>query len=152
VLVIVGGYPGEWEGEHPFDTVQRLGAQDVFFVGWRGHEDLARILRCSDLFAAPGVDEPFGLVYLEAMAAGLPPIATSTGGPQTFINTDPSRPTGWLVPADDLCATTHALCEAISDAADRRRRGCRAAAFVRSHYSWSVAADSFVDLYDHVTA
>ena len=48
VLVIVGGFPGEWEGEHPYDTVHRLGAQGVFFVGWRDHVDLAEILGCSD--------------------------------------------------------------------------------------------------------
>ena len=35
------------------------------------------ILTCSDVFAAPSVDEPFGLVYLEAMASGIPPIATT---------------------------------------------------------------------------
>jgi glycosyltransferase involved in cell wall biosynthesis len=151
VLVIVGGFPGEWEGEHPFDTVQRLGAQDVFFVGWRGHDDLARILRCSDVFAAPGVDEPFGLVYLEAMAAGLPAIATNSGGPPTFINTLPGRPNGWLVPPDDLQATVAALVAAVAEPAERCARGRRAAAFVREHYSWTTAAQSFVDVYDDVT-
>ena len=44
VLVIVGGFPGEWEGEHPHDTVQRLGVERVFFVGWRSHDDLADAL------------------------------------------------------------------------------------------------------------
>ena len=52
VLVIAGGFPGEWEGEHPYDTVRRVGAEDVFFVGWRGHDELAAILRCCDVFAA----------------------------------------------------------------------------------------------------
>jgi glycosyltransferase involved in cell wall biosynthesis len=92
VLVIVGGFPGEWEGEHPYDTVRRLDAHDVFFAGWRDHNDLAEILSCGDVFAAPSVDETFGLVYLEAMAAGLPPIATTTGGPRrssTLIRHNP---------------------------------------------------------------
>ena len=102
VLVIAGGFPGEWEDEHPYDTVRRIGADGVFFSGWRDHDDLAEILRCGDVFAAPAVDEPFGLVYLEAMAAGLPPIATNTGGPASFIIVDPARATGWLVPPDDI--------------------------------------------------
>ena len=150
VLVIAGGFPGEWEGEHPYDTVRRLGAEDVFFVGWRDHDELAEILRCSDVFAAPSVDEPFGLVYLEAMAAGLPPIATNTGGPASFINVDPAQPTGWLVPPDDVAATAHALAEAVADPLARIARGNRAARFVRERYSWSSPAAAFAELYQEV--
>ena len=40
-LVIWGGFPGEWEGEHPYEHVTRRGVDGVFFVGWRGHDDLA---------------------------------------------------------------------------------------------------------------
>jgi len=152
VLVIAGGYPGEWEGEHPFDTVERLGAEDVFFVGWRGHDVLAEMLGCSDVFAAPSVDEPFGLVYLEAMAAGLPPIATATGGPVSFINTDAEEPTGWLVAPDDVGALTDALTEAVVDATGRRARGRRAARFVHANYAWASTAVHFADLYRDVIA
>ena len=152
VLVVAGGYPGEWEGEHPYDTVQRLGAQGVFFVGWRDHDELAALLGCSDVFAAPSVDEPFGLVYLEAMSAGVPPLATSTGGPLTFVNLDRSRPTGWLVPPDDPAATARALYEAVSDPSSRDARGRRAARFVRERYSWAVAASAFEDVYAAVVA
>ena len=151
VLIVAGGFPGEWEGEHPYDTVRRLGATDVFFVGWRDHHDLAEILNCSDVFAAPSVDEPFGLVYLEAMASGVPPIGTSTGGPLSFINVDPQNPTGWLVPPDDVAATSRALAEAVSDADARTQRGTRAAQFVCEQYSWATTADAFVALYDEVS-
>lgn len=150
VLVIAGGYPGEWEGEHPYDTVQRLGARNVFFLGWRDHHHLAEILGCVDVFAAPSVDEPFGLVYLEAMAAGVAPIATATGGPLSFINVDPQLPTGWLVAPDDRGALVAALVEAVSDREQLSSRGKRAAHFVGEHYSWSQAARSFEDLYDTV--
>ena len=151
VLIVAGGFPGEWEGEHPYDTVRRLGAIDVFFVGWLDHHVLAEILNCSDVFAAPSVDEPFGLVYLEAMASGVPPIGTSTGGPLSFINVDPQNPTGWLVPPDDVAATSRALAEAVSDADARSQRGTRAARFIREQYSWASTADAFVALYDEVS-
>ena len=151
VLVIAGGYPGEWEGEHPYDTVQRIGAHDVFLVGWRDHDDLAEILSCVDVFAAPAVDEPFGLVYLEAMAAGIAPIATATGGPLKFINVDPNHPTGWLVTPDDRDGLVRALSEAVSDSEQRSTRGKCAAEFVGEHYSWARSAQSFADLYGRVT-
>ncbi|MEO8696678.1 MAG: glycosyltransferase family 4 protein [Acidimicrobiales bacterium] len=150
VLVVVGGFPGEWEGEHPYDTVRRLGDDNVFFTGWRDHDDLAEILGSGDVFAAPSVDEPFGLVYLEAMAAGLPPIATNTGGPRSFINVDPMQPTGWLVPPDDVAATAQALADAVSHPVDRAARGKRAARFVRDQYSWASSADAFANLYQEV--
>jgi glycosyltransferase involved in cell wall biosynthesis len=151
VLVIVGGFPSEWEGEHPYDTVQRLGAEGVFFAGWRDHDELSEALNCSDVFAAPSVDEPFGLVYLEAMASGIPPIATCTGGPLAFINIDPNHPTGWLVPPDDRAALTQALVEAVSDADECKARGARAARLVREHYSWVASAEAFARVYDAVT-
>ena len=150
VLVVAGGFPGEWEDEHPYDTVRRVGAEGVFFIGWRDHDELAEILRCSDVFAAPSVDEPFGLVYLEAMAAGLPPIATNTGGPASFINVDPAQPTGWLVPPDDVAATARALAEAIADPLVRVARGHRAARFVRERYSSASPAAELTDLYQQV--
>jgi glycosyltransferase involved in cell wall biosynthesis len=152
VLVIAGGFPGEWEGEHPYDTVQRLGATGVFFVGWKNHHDLAELLNCSDVFAAPSVEEPFGLVYLEAMASGVPPIATNTGGPLSFINVDPARPTGWFVPPDDVAATARALGEAVTDETARDARGANAARFIRDHYTWAESARAFAGLYDEVRA
>ena len=152
VLVIAGGYPGEWEGEHPFDTVTRLGADDVFFAGWRGHDVLAEMLACSDVFAAPSVEEPFGLVYLEAMAAGVPPIATATGGPLSFINVDHDDLTGWLVAPDDVIALAAALDDAVSDPIGSRARGVNAARFVKANYSWSSTAARFVELYRDVVA
>jgi glycosyltransferase involved in cell wall biosynthesis len=151
VLVVAGGFPGEWEGEHPYDTVRRLGAIDVFLAGWQDHDELAEMLNCSDVFAAPSVDEPFGLVYLEAMASGIPPIATNTGGPLSFINVDPAHPTGWLVGPDDVASTTRALLEAVSNAAARQERGRRASQFIREHYSWASTARAFAALYDEVS-
>ncbi len=151
VLVVAGGFPREWEGEHPYDTVRRLGAEGVFFVGWRDHDELAEAFNCSDVFAALSVDEPFGLVYLEAMSSGIPPIATSTGGPLSFINVDRDHPTGWLVPPDDLSATRRALIEAVTDRTQRRARGTRAAGLIRERYSWASSAQAVACVYDAVT-
>ena len=91
-LVIWGGWPGEWEGEHPHTVVTREHIAGVFFDGWRDHDELPLGLSSADCFVAPSTDEPFGLVYLEAMACGLPVIATLSGGPPSFINVAPGEP------------------------------------------------------------
>ncbi len=146
-LVIWGGYPGEWEGEHPHTVATSMGVDGVFFVGWRGHEDLAAGLNCADVFVAPSVDEPFGQVYLEAMACGLPVIATDSGGPPSFVNTNPARPNGWRVRPDDETQLADAIIEAASDKSTRRQRGRNARLLIERQYDWHHAAQHIERIY-----
>jgi len=145
-LVIWGGVPGEWEGEHPH-TVASAEAEGVFFTGFRGHDELPIGLGCADCFVAPSTDEPFGLVYLEAMACGLPVIGTSSGGPPSFVNVVDGEPDGWLVPPDDEEALAEAILEAVASDAERARRGANAQRHVRERYTWDRAAERLAALY-----
>jgi glycosyltransferase involved in cell wall biosynthesis len=147
-LVIWGGFPGEWEGEHAHTVVTREHIEGVFFDGWRDHDQLPLGLSCADCFVAPSTDEPFGLVYLEAMACELPVIGTLSGGPPSFINTTPHEPDGWLVPADDEAALAAAMVTAINDKAERTRRGINAHRHARQNYSWRRVASQVVELYN----
>jgi glycosyltransferase involved in cell wall biosynthesis len=104
-------------------------------------------LACSDVMVAPSVNEPFGQVYLEAMACGVPVIGTSSGGPLTFINTNPEDPDGWLVEPDSEQALAEAMIEAVNDAGERVRRGERAHATVQRSYSWDAIAERFTAVY-----
>ena len=149
-LVIWGGYPGEWEGEHPHTVANSLGVDGVFFAGWRGHEDLATGFNCADVFVAPSVDEPFGQVYLEAMACGLPVIATDSGGPQSFVNTDPARPNGWRVPPDDETKLADAIIDAASAESTRRQRGRNARRLVEHQYDWHHVAQHIERIYSNL--
>jgi len=151
-LVIWGGFPGEWEGEHPHTVASSLGANGIFFAGWRGHDDLPMALNCADLLVAPSVDEPFGQVYLEAMAASLPVIATNSGGPPSFINTDPTRPTGWLVTPDDQDDLAAAIVAATSDANERQRRGRRGREIIERDFDWQHIARQFEEIYSDTIA
>jgi glycosyltransferase involved in cell wall biosynthesis len=58
-----------------------FGIEDrVHFLGHRENEEVRRMMAGADLFAMPSLVEAFGLVYLEAMRAGTPVIATARGG------------------------------------------------------------------------
>ncbi|MGH2781188.1 MAG: glycosyltransferase family 4 protein, partial [Thermoleophilaceae bacterium] len=59
-LVLLGGFPGEWEGEHPLAAVRETGNPAVFLAGWRGHDDLPQGLNAADLLVLPSVREQFG--------------------------------------------------------------------------------------------
>jgi glycosyltransferase involved in cell wall biosynthesis len=142
-LVLIGGYPGEWEGEHPAETIARTGASEVFLAGWHGHGELPTFLRAGDLLVHASVREQFGQVLVEAMACGLPVIAVDRGGPASIVD-DPA--TGWLVEPDDRAALAAAMAAAVNDDADRRRRGERARDEALAHYSWSQIGSELADL------
>lgn len=151
-LVIWGGYPGEYEGEHPHTVATQRGVDGVFFSGWRGHHDLTLALNCADVFVAPSVDEPFGQVYLEAMACGLPVIATNSGGPPSFINTEPAQPSGWLVTPDSEEALAAAIVECVGSASERAQRGQHGRAVVEREFGWLRVAERVDGIYRDVLA
>jgi glycosyltransferase involved in cell wall biosynthesis len=146
-LVLLGGFPGEWEGEHPLETIARVGARNVFLAGWHGHDELPGFLNASDVVVLPSVREQFGQVLVEGMACGLPTIAVDAFGPSLIV-----RPgeTGWLVPPDDGAALAAALAEACDDPAERRRRGAAALQDARARFAWPSLASEVAAVYDAV--
>jgi glycosyltransferase involved in cell wall biosynthesis len=146
-LVLLGGFPGEWEGEHPLRVVRETGDRDVFLAGWRGHEDLPDGLNAADLLVLPSVREQFGAVLVEAMACGLPTIAVNAFGPAEIVD---AGETGWLVPPDDEGALADALVDAVNGNAERRRRGELAYEVARARYAWPALASGLGRVYDEV--
>jgi glycosyltransferase involved in cell wall biosynthesis len=132
-LVLVGGHPGEWEGEHPLEVIERTGARNVFLAGWHEHEELPELLHCADAIVLPSVREQFGQVLVEAMACGLPCVAVDRDGPADIVH---DGETGWLVEPDDEAALAAALTAVVEDADERARRGEAARQDVRERFSW----------------
>jgi glycosyltransferase involved in cell wall biosynthesis len=146
-LVLLGGYPGEWEGPHPLEVVREKGVRDVFLAGWRGHDDLPKGLNASDVLVLPSVREQFGQVIVEAMACGVPPIAVGAHGPATIV--DHGR-TGWLVPPDDEDAMVEALVEAVNDEGARRAYAEEGYREARGRYAWPSIAAGVAEVYEAV--
>jgi glycosyltransferase involved in cell wall biosynthesis len=142
-LVLLGGFPGEWEGEHPLDTVARLGAQNVFFAGWHAHAALPDFINASDLLVHASVNEQFGQVLVEAMACGLPAIAVDRGGPADILD---DGETGWLIPPDNVAALTDAMVAAVNDPVARRRMGRAARHEALESYAWEPIGERLADV------
>lgn len=137
-LVLVGGHPGEWEGEHPLEVAARLGVADVYLTGWYPQEDLPGFYAASDVMAIASRREQFGQVIVEAMACRLPVIAVRSLGPAAIVE---DGRTGWLVALDDEAALAEAMVQAVNDPPERRRRGKLGRAAAVERFSWpSIAA------------
>jgi glycosyltransferase involved in cell wall biosynthesis len=149
-LVIVGGHPGEWEGEHPAETVERHGAGGVFLAGWHGHDELPAFLSASDVLALASVREQFGQVLVEGMACGVPPIAVDRYGPGEIVEPSGDRPTGWLVEPDDEAGLADAIVAAVDDDEERRRRARNASEVARERWSWPALAGELAEVFDEV--
>ncbi len=148
-LVIVGGFPGEWEGEHPLDAVRRTGAPDVFLAGWHDHDELPSLLAAADAIVLPSVREGFGQVLVEAMACERPAVAVDAYGPAEIVR---DGETGWLVPPDDRDALTRALGEVIERPDERRRRGRAARRDALARFAWPALAARVAAVYDEAAA
>ena len=146
-LVVWGGSPGEFEDEHPVTVAAEVGADGIFFAGWRGHEDLPEALAASDALVMSSVNDSYPQAPLEAMAVGLPVIATRSGGFPSMINLDPAQPTGWLVEADDVGALAQGLVDVVNHPDELARRGENALAHARADLSWDGLVGRFQDAY-----
>ncbi|MCX6018153.1 MAG: glycosyltransferase family 4 protein [Chloroflexi bacterium] len=104
-------------------------------VRWRGRLDDAELARCyasADALVAPSQYEGFGIVYLEAMAAGLPVIASTAGAAGEIVYDDVE---GYLVPPENPAATAAAI-QRLFDPEQRRRLGRAACARGAAHPRW----------------
>jgi glycosyltransferase involved in cell wall biosynthesis len=148
-LVLVGGHPGEIEGEHPAEFAERLGVPDVYLAGWYGHDELPRFFAAADAVALVSDREQFGLALVEGMACGLPAIATASPGPASIVQ---DGTTGWLVPTGDEPQLAAALTAAIEDERERMARGRQAREAVVKRFSWSRVTREIAELIDVVLA
>ncbi len=108
-----------------------LGLADaVHFLGER--HDVPDLLNAMDIFVLPSYSEGLSLALLEAMAAGLPVVATAVGGtPEVVTDGD----NGLLIPPRDAGALAGALERLLTDPALARHLGANARAQVREHFS-----------------
>jgi len=106
----------------------------VHAAGWRDPAGLFALYQQMDAAVVPSIwEEPFGLAAVEAMAAGLPVVASRVGGLQRIVV---DGETGVLVPPADSRALADALRRLITDRGMRRRMGAAGRGRVEQEYAW----------------
>lgn len=112
--------------------------------GLLSREETAKVYAESDCFVLPSSLETFGVVYVEAMASGLPVIATKCGGPEDFVTND----NGVLIVVDNQTQLNEAMHYMIENAcyysADTIKK------YVNSKFSAEVISKQIIDLYSEI--
>lgn len=113
------------------------------------HNDVPRMMRSFNLFVLPSLAEGISNTILEAMASGLPVLATAVGGNPELIE---AGVTGTLVPRNDAESMAHAM-RAYVDSADLgRRQGAEARRAVERRFGMDAMVNAYMAVYDHLLA
>lgn len=147
-LIVAGAYTKE--DKESFVRYARMHhLSSVRFVGRVSHEDLPRYYKVCDVFCAPSTGfESFGIVLLEAMAAGKPIVATNIAGYRGVLEDGQE---GLLVEPENERALAEAIIRLLRDPALRQQmgeRGRRKAA----RYDWPIIARQVLDIYQSLVS
>ena len=149
-LVIAGGPPASELATDPTarrlrELAERSGvAERVRLLGRVDRHDLPALLRSADVVVCVPWYEPFGIVPLEAMACGVPVVASAVGG---LTDTVVDRVTGLLVPPRQPEAVAEAVRSLLADDAWRAAMGAAGARRVRERYTWARVVDEMLGAY-----
>jgi L-malate glycosyltransferase len=117
----------------------------IHLVGFR--RDIPRWFNAMDVFVHAPRQEAFGLVVAEAMATGLPVVATRTGGVPDMVR---DMQTGLLVPVEQPMALAEGLARLTADSACRRRLAAEARRVACAEYRDELYAERYLALYHHL--
>lgn len=130
------------------EWVATLGMQDrILLPGYVSDAVRDHLYRAATVSIFPSSYEPFGIVALEAMAAGCPVIVSDTGGLGEVVE---NGVTGVAIPPDNLAALEGAIRYVLDDPGAAAARAERAFERVCSEYSWERIAEATLDLYRYV--
>jgi len=121
--------------------------QSAWLPGKR--DDVARIMRSFDLFVLPSLAEGISNTILEAMATGLPVLATAVGGNPELVE---EGETGTLVPRDDPESMAHALRAYAESSQLCKRQGTAARRTIETKFGMEAMVNAYMNIYDNLLA
>ena len=115
-------------------------------ISWLGQlDDISALLASSDLFLLPSESESFGLAALEAMASGLPVVATHSGGIPSVVSAGES---GLLAPVGDVEQLAQYCRQILSDTDLRNKMSRTARALAVEKFGWDRVIESYEKCYE----
>jgi glycosyltransferase involved in cell wall biosynthesis len=134
--------PGRGDADAAREAARHL-KDKVIFTGWR--DDIPSCLNAMDLFVQPSLSEAFSQVLVEAMAAGLPVIATDVGSAREVIE---DRVTGILIEPNDTDAICREAVRLFNEAEVRLDMARKGVYSVRERFTTERMIDRYMELYE----
>ena len=149
-FVIVGGTPLTRDMEYPRFVRARVAEQGLTrFIHFTGHlTDVRPALAAMDIFVHPGDPEPFGMVVLEAMAAGKPVVAFAHGALPELVE---HEQTGILVPPTESSAAANAILALLEQPERAHALGVAGRERARNTFSIETTATRIATLLEEAT-
>ncbi|HZW56301.1 MAG TPA: glycosyltransferase family 4 protein [Nitrososphaerales archaeon] len=144
-LVIVGD--GYQRGELEYASALTGEAWRIHFTGFLPDEEVADLLRSADVMVIPSVYEPFGVVALEAMVAGVPVVASDVDGLGEIIKHEHN---GILVFPRDSSSISWGISRVLSDPLNSARLVENAKKDISAKYTWKAVASLTLEAYKKV--
>ncbi|HSI72993.1 MAG TPA: glycosyltransferase family 4 protein [Fimbriimonas sp.] len=142
-LIVGGGHKERYER-----FIEWMGLRDkVLFTGFMANRSLHQLYRVADVAVFPSLYEPFGIVALEAMAAGAPVVSSDAGGLREVVSHDE---TGTLSFAGDPSSLAWAVLKVLRDPDRAQQLTVNAQKRLHGDFDWSTIADQTIALYDRV--
>ena len=127
---------------------QELGIKDrVVFLGWQSRQQIVESYKQSNVFLFPSRHEGMPNALLEAMASGLPVVATCIAGNEELVV---EGETGYLVPVEDIEALQGKLKNILSNSTLRQQMGQASRRRVEETYRWESTAQQYATLLEKV--
>lgn len=144
-LVVIG--KGD-EGVRLQKQAEKLGVSErVKFLGFISHEDIPRYFSACDIFIRPSRSEGFGNSFIEAMAAGIPVIATPVGGIVDFLS---DKETGVFCAVDNPQSIAKEVSFIMGDRVLRDKIVINAKKIVFERYDWNRVSKKMLDVFDNI--
>ncbi len=144
-VIVGGGQRDRFE-----DFVRWAGLEHkVVFTGFMANRNLHEMYRCADVAVFPSLYEPFGIVALEGMAAGVPVVASDAGGLREVVLHDQ---TGTSCFANDPSSLAWAIIRTLKEQEHARKLAENAKKRLKDEFDWSLLADKTIAVYERVWA
>lgn len=121
--------------------------KNINFLGYIPNTELFKYYNMADIYVLPSYAEGMSNTILEAMATGLPVVATNVGGNPENIT---PKKNGYLVRVGDHINLAKHLYKLISDEKLRKKMGKKSLETIRKDYSWKQITDKYINLYNRV--
>jgi glycogen(starch) synthase len=143
-IIIVGG----GNKDHLIRQAHDLGiTQHVYFTGFIPDDTLLRLYKVIDVAVYPSLYEPFGIVALEAMAAGVPVVVADAGGLREIVEHDVTGTVTWSGNNDSLA---WGITRVLKDPENSKRMADNAKVVVKDLYNWDRIAAQTQEVYQRV--